>query len=66
MSKGSSNRRQFDSPWKGRKRALRGERAGEKPLAVREHRPHLEVALPLDTLIADLTGDDVARARDRG
>jgi len=38
----------------------------KKPLAVREHRPHLDVALPLHTLVADLTGDDVARAATGG
>src|SRR3989449_663427 len=109
MSKGSSNRRQLDSPCSAARRpqpaptphghhrvdlqaagglrraadvegkldppparlavqrgprALRGKRAAEKPLAVGEHCPHLEVALPRYILVANLAGDDVARTRD--
>src|SRR5439155_14192549 len=45
-------------------RALRGKRAAEKPPAVCEHGPHLEVALPLHIPVANLAGDDVARTRD--
>src|SRR5439155_10794271 len=50
---------------KRRLHTARSKRAAEKPLAVREHRPHRQVALPLHTVVADLTGHDVARARDR-
>jgi len=48
------------------RKRLEGQRATEEPLAVWKHSPHLEVALPLHTLVPDLAGHDVARACHRG